>query len=291
MHRQQNRTPLIMKSSFKALLGILLSAGALTSLHAQDGTALTNGLTVTVTFDETGSDQSFTVPDGITNISFDLLGASGGNAGAFYGGSGAELQGTLSVTGGETLYIFVGGFGLNPSQMNPNYGNYQGGGYNGGGGGYIRWPSGGGGGATDIRIGGTDLTNRVAVAGGGGGSQNNAGSAGTGGDTGQYNDILGVGSDGQYGGGGGGYYGGESSLNLPFNSYNSGKGGSSWFDSSVVSAATSISGTNGSSSTSEQNGVATLTYAVPEPSTYALLGLGTLAVVVASRRSRIIDRN
>ena len=80
------------------------------------------------------------------------------------GGKGGRVQATMSVTPGQVLNIYVGGKG-------DNYGN---GGYNGGGGRAVSpaYRSGGGGGATDIRIGGSALSDRVLVAGGGGGYQN-----------------------------------------------------------------------------------------------------------------------
>ncbi|MBX7240096.1 MAG: T9SS type A sorting domain-containing protein [Bacteroidia bacterium] len=125
------------------------------------------------TFNYTGSVQTFTVPTGVTAITIDARGAQGANAldrliTNANGGLGGRAQGTLTVTPGQVLNIYVGG-----------QGNTSGtGGFNGGGngglsnagsscsGGY----AGGGGGASDIRAGGTALTNRVIVAGGGGGA-------------------------------------------------------------------------------------------------------------------------
>ena len=130
------------------------------------------------TFSYTGAQQTFTVPSGVTEIQFDVMGAEGGDIdGITVGwggtsnvsidaGNGGRVTGILPVTAGETLYIYVGGEGSEDS-----------GGYNGGG--DAETCSGteviaaGGGGASDIRQGGTALVNRVVVAGGGGGVAGN----------------------------------------------------------------------------------------------------------------------
>ncbi len=70
------------------------------------------------------------------------------------------------MTSGETLQVNVGGAG------DPGVSPGSGGGYNGGGDGSCfegGTPSGGGGGATDIRSGALGLGDRLLVAGGGGG--------------------------------------------------------------------------------------------------------------------------
>jgi len=235
-----------------------------------------------ITFYETGAYQSFTVPNGVTSILFDLIGANGGDASGgyhVYGGVGAEVTGTLAVTAGEIIWIGVGGAGTNSSQLNINNSNYQGGGFNGGGGGTWLTGSGGGGGATDIYTNSTGWSNLVAIAGGGGGAYT-GGYGGQGGNGGHYNSTQLVGSDGQYGGGGGGYNGGLQGGGG--SGYNSGQGGESWV-SSAVTLATLNSGGSGSSLTSDINGIAYISV-VPEPSTFALFGIGFLALMVAYRR-------
>ena len=196
----------------------------------------------TVTFNFTGAQQSWVVPPCVTSINVTMAGADGGGTS---GGNGATITGTIAVTPGQTLYIYVGGSGACPGS-----------GWNGGGNGQnannTANRSCGGGGATDIRIGGTGLANRVMVAAGGGGmgggtqdavggaggcatgtdgtspfgwggggaSQSAGGSAGppwiTSGNSGTAG-ILGQGGNGATdpcynnspgGGGGGGYYGG-----------------------------------------------------------------------------------
>jgi len=196
------------------------------------------------TFSYTGAQQSFTIPSGISTITIKIWGAQGGsdpyNRGN--GGHGGYSTGSLSVSPGATLYIFVGQEGSNASSHNSSG---LAGGWNGGGrGGSSSGAPGGG--ASDVRSGGNALSNRVIVAGGGGGfdAWNNDGGAGggttgmagegsstvptggtqvAGGTRGTYSSYvaedgtLGNGggnapySGGTYtygGGGGGGYYGG-----------------------------------------------------------------------------------
>jgi hypothetical protein len=189
------------------------------------------------TFSYTGAAQTFTVPAGVTQVTVDAVGASGGSGFTRTGGLGYEVTASLPVNGGDTLNIYVGGAG---SPDGP-------GGFNGGG---VAGPStseGSGGGASDVRVGGTTLADRVIVAaagggsgygddgfggaggyttgnpggshdavapgsGGGGGTQLNGGAAGNTCCTNPQGTIgnLGVGGNGAAGGGGagGGYYGG-----------------------------------------------------------------------------------
>jgi gliding motility-associated-like protein len=140
---------------------LFLIALATTGILTQSNNALAQSQTAT--FNYTGSMQTWVVPPCVTSINITVAGAKGGGAN---GGLGATLTGTLDVTPGQTLNIFVGGVGLNGNNS---------GGWNGGGTGFastdgnVNYNSWGGGGATDIRIGGTSLAERVIVAGGGGG--------------------------------------------------------------------------------------------------------------------------
>jgi len=107
------------------------------------------------TFSYTGGVQTFTAP--ITgNYTIDLYGAQGGSTSQYTGGLGGRSQGTINLTAGQTINIYVGG------QPSTTAGGWNGGGNSGGNGR-------GGGGASDIRVGGTALNNRVVVAAGGGG--------------------------------------------------------------------------------------------------------------------------
>lgn len=225
---------------------------------------------VVANFSFTGAAQSWTVPSGVTAIQFQVVGASGGTSWGVRGGYGESVTGTLSVTPGEILSIYVGQQGSPHSTVsNPAV-------FNGGGAGY--YYAAGGGGGSDIRQGGSTLNNRVIVAGGGGGAshsfaggdagftsgvkgadaQGSAGLIGIGGSGGTQSaggaggagasmcgnaagtsGSLGVGGTGGQassggGGGGGGYYGGGgggSGCNA-----SSGGGGSSYINSSVVSS-------------------------------------------------------
>ncbi len=145
------------------------------------------GQSETLDFAYTGSMQTWVVPDGVTQISITAFGGQGGSNGVNTpGGLGGEAAGDLTVTPGETIYIYVGGSG-------------DSGGFNGGGVCQGPWQGGKGGGASDVRQGGQALTDRVIVAGGGGG---NAG----------YSDGYG-GWQGGLGGAGGGLQGADGTEN------------------------------------------------------------------------------
>lgn len=110
----------------------------------------------TLSFSYTAAEQTFSVPAGVYSVHVLAVGAKGA-ASSGTGGVGAQVEGDIEVSPGETLYIEVGGGGAGAT-----------GGFNGGGNG-----SGGGGGASDVRtvpraVGGT-LEHRLVVAGGGGG--------------------------------------------------------------------------------------------------------------------------
>lgn len=124
---------------------------------------------MTQTLSYTGSAQTFTLPNLCTNqVTITCFGASGAagstNSGSGSpggsGGNGARVSGIYNMTSGTVLNIFVGGVGTGSL-----------GGFNGGGNGASN-NSGAGGGASDVRVSGTGLGNRVIVAGGGGGGGN-----------------------------------------------------------------------------------------------------------------------
>ena len=123
-------------------------------------------LAATTTFSFTGSNQTFTVPAGVTSITMEGFGAAGG-AGencANSGGKGGYLKSTITVTANDTLTIVVGEKGGNSA------GAIFGGGGEGGTGGTMSNVRGGsGGGATHVKnSSGTTLF--VIGAGGGGGA-------------------------------------------------------------------------------------------------------------------------
>ncbi len=197
--------------------------------------AQSSGLKDSVVFNFKPGEQSWIVPKGVNEVHISAYGAQGGSA---TGGKGGLVQSDLTVKPGTRILIYVG------SQPTGTDGGYNGGGKGCGNGT-------GGGGASDIRIDGSALENRVLVAGGGGGmgywgeggsgggleggnglysdapqehvakggTQQAGGKAaraylsedGKAGSGGNGLDNHGKCSNGAMGGGGGGYYGGGSS--------------------------------------------------------------------------------
>jgi len=129
---------------------------------------------VVCTFTYTGNAQYWTVPDGVSQATFDVYGAQGGSAGGAVGGRGGEASATIAVTPGETLQVNVGGrggAGLGGTGAAGGFNGGAGGGNGSDGGG------GGGGGASDVRSGAFGLANRIIV---GGGSYGGGGGGGSG---------------------------------------------------------------------------------------------------------------
>ena len=137
---------------------IMLAATGLLAAAPLDAGAAAPGPQV---FDYIGDDvvQTYTVPEGVTNVQIQLSGGEGGDGGTCdfflcgaggHGGSGAELVTALEVAPGETLTIVVGRQG---SAGADNKGGCCAGG------------GGGGGGKTSVSDSGTP----IAIAGGGGG--------------------------------------------------------------------------------------------------------------------------
>jgi hypothetical protein len=159
-----------------------------TDCSDEDASVFTEGSGST-TFTYTGDFQTFTAPVCTSEVTITVHGAQGRKSGSASGspGTGGMAQGTLSVSSGETLYVYVGGET----------------GFNGGGDGHFQ-PSNGGG-ASDVRRGGTSLSDRVLVAAGGGGTSGDShpGNGGNGGGGSCGSNYC--------GGQGGGGYGGSSS--------------------------------------------------------------------------------
>ena len=212
------------------------------------------------TFAFTGTQQEFLVPAGVTQIVAEVYGAQGGDP--TYGGKGGLVKAEIAVTAGELLYLNVGGAGFGHDDRNQN-------GWNGGGrdfnsSNYTLT----GGGASDIRLGGVVLANRIVVAGGGGqraipiayggagggdlgqdgpnvtsatgGTGGSQTAGGLGGCGNIYCGARGDGSlgqggkgDGDNGHGGGGYYGGGGGGSSGGIKRGGGGGGSSYIDPSV----------------------------------------------------------
>ena len=222
-------------------------------------------------FDFNGKIQHFYAPY-TGKYKFEVWGAQGyvfpENTNGSYGGF---VSGEVSLKQGELVYVYTGG-----------HGDQNGKGFNGGGSNFQAGQFGGG--ASDIRIGGLDYTNRIMVAGGGGASTNKEYFGGRGGgliaekgqsapashtsyfggpgtqssSSGHQPGFFGRGSDSYKpsgyplsAGGGGGWFGGGGSVSA-VNNLNGGGGGSSYlFTKSSVKA----TGTNLSPNYYIENGV------------------------------------
>lgn len=188
----------------------------------------------TISFEYTGGVQQWVAPSNVHSVEIRAWGAQGqSNAGGVSGGLGGFSTGTLAVTPGDLLSIFVGGGGIS-SML---------GGWNGGGNagtGFSGALGGGGGGASDVRIGGVDLINRIIVAAGGGGAGGNR--------------VAG-GGRGTGGGGGGGYYGGGGGAAWPYQSLTLPQGGTQTAGGSAgLSSWNFVSGNDGSAGSLGQGG-------------------------------------
>lgn len=132
-------------------------------------------------FNYTGTVQQYVVPDGVNSITVEAIGAGGGFGSwekarypeKYAPGKGAIVTATYPVKSGEIIYVYVGGKGDNATDLVEGKGGFNGGGNGNNTGEYGPYCGGGGGGASDIRIGGQDLSNRVIVAGGAGGAGSN----------------------------------------------------------------------------------------------------------------------
>ena len=147
-------------------------------------------------FAYTGKVQTTTLPRG--SYKFEVWGANGGNY-TYQGGRGGYVAGTVDLKETTTVYIYVGGAGTDYTGQSGNkHGGFNGGGNQVPGDGYSNY-IGGGGGATDIRLGTDSLYARAIVAGGGGGVSDRTSTGGAGGGA---SGVSATGSEGQFGGGG-----------------------------------------------------------------------------------------
>lgn len=203
--------------------------------------------------------QMWTVPVGVTSITVNLRGAQGGRGAndgigtGGGGGSGGVVTGTLAVTPGETLTVYLGGAGGDGTRASGSGGGVGGSGsggtFGGGRGGNAGAAGssggGGGGGGAAVLMRGTTVLAVAGGAGGGGGAGNGDESgffwtarAGNGGSA-YTSGYLGSGTAGQTGtdrggvdgagggGGGGGYLGGlAGSLQTNLDRDNGANGGS-----------------------------------------------------------------
>jgi hypothetical protein len=272
--------------------GVQAGNGVVTITYATPtacGAPVASGSNEVVTCSYTGGGQIWTVPTGVTQATFDVYGAQGGNSDGG-GGDGGQATAVFAVAAADTYTVVVGGAG-SPSTCPSALGGFGGGG-DGGTGPNGSCPGGGGGGASSV----DDGPMQLVVAGGGGGGGNcfsvTAASGGSGGGTsGGAADVCiddssgvgeggapgtssgggvgtggaGSGSAGQGGagadaespggGGGGGYYGGAGGQDAA-----GGGGGSGFVDPSALSSSMNTGVQSGS-------GVITITYANPVSTT------------------------
>jgi hypothetical protein len=145
-------------------------------------------LPTTYSFQYTGAIQQFIVPNRVTSIQVNAIGARGGTGGRGQaGGAGANITTTLNVTPGQILYIVVGGFPGQSAAAKYGFGGNGGSGTNFGG---------AGGGLSGVFTSPSPaIANALVIAGGGGGGAGiSTGSDYTGGNAG--NTATGTSSDG-----------------------------------------------------------------------------------------------
>ena len=185
---------------------LLSACGALR--QAQDDTlipvAAPDAVKNNKTFKYTGSQQTFKVPAGVSQLTVVALGGEGGGFSTYPSigtpGRPGRVYAIIPVKPGQKLYVFVGGSG--------RHGGFNGGGAGGiNSGGYGSYDGNPGGGASDVRTGGNMVNDRIIVAAGGGGAGDavrayNYSSGGNGG--GLVGKPGGAGSSDSGGGGGGG---------------------------------------------------------------------------------------
>jgi hypothetical protein len=208
------------------LIGIVLGTSGLIMVpHVADaaspcGTG-TLATPTTCMYSSNGSEQTFTVPAGVTSVSVVAIGGVGGpGISTGTGGFGAAVSGQLPTSPGATLFVEVGSNGVAAGGDS----------FNGGGSSATTdGTSGSGGGESDVRTvsmtdSATTLASRLLVAGGGGGGGGgepnfncpsgggNGGDAGSNGDPATGGELAGQGGmSGDNGGGGGAGGGGTTS--------------------------------------------------------------------------------
>ena len=142
----------------------------------------------TQVFSYTGVIQKFIVPNRVTSIQVNAIGAKGGTgARGQVGGTGANITTTINVTPGQILYIVVGGF---PGQSaTTKYG------FGGNGGSGTNYGGAGGGLSGVFTLSSPSNASALVIAGGGGGGAGiSTGSDYTGGNAG--NNLIGTSSNG-----------------------------------------------------------------------------------------------
>ena len=284
--------------SLKTTVQIVTAAVLLAGIAISPNASPIQAAPLSQTFTLTGSSVDFTIPAGVTSLTFDANGAD-----APFGGNGARVTGTITVSPGEVLRIYVGGRGSSQNGA----GGFPNGGY--GGGALNQLMAFGGGGSTHIVA--TDINETPIVVAGGGGGGTNYGIGGAGGYNGDDGSLSWVtypqldgrggtqsaggaqtcdlnnvcdpntqgsfmqGGEGRFGaGGGGGYWGGSGGngdANVPdggsfFDYGGTGGGGSSYVQPSRIagqSQPTFVTGAN------DGDGFLILTWTPATPTTIA----------------------
>ncbi len=202
------------ETRWRLLRGVALAGGATALALTVTAAGTAHATTRTLARFTTPGVYTWTVPAGVTSATFNVYGARGGSvlepsSGGVQvvssGGAGGEATGKFAVRTGEVFEITVGGQG-GTGTVNSQSGT---GGFNGGGYGDARTYAAGGGGGSDIRIGGRGdacaaarscpLLSRIIVGGGGGG-----GGSSNGGDGGAGGGVSGATASGSQAGVGGG---------------------------------------------------------------------------------------
>jgi hypothetical protein len=118
-------------------LSPFLSPAQTVVVHAASGECTTTGTATSCTFSYSGAAQTWTVPTGVTQATFGVFGAQGGQGSRLCntncgfggpGGLGGEATATLTVTSGTVYQLNVGGAGADGTTTS----NGAGGGFNGG---------------------------------------------------------------------------------------------------------------------------------------------------------------
>jgi hypothetical protein len=128
----------------------------------------------TQTFSYTGFLQPFIVPNRVTSIQVNAIGATGGTGGGGQtGGAGANITSTINVTPGQLIYVVVGGFPGQSATAKYGFGG------NGGTANSASGYGGAGGGLSGVFSSNTPSTaSALVVAGGGGGGSGTGGATG-----------------------------------------------------------------------------------------------------------------
>jgi trimeric autotransporter adhesin len=288
------RWHLLIPLTFGVPIGIGLTAASPQMAAADTGCTSSGTVNVTVTCNP-GIADTWTVPAGVSQATFTVEGAPGGNVPATMngfveggsGGQGGELSAIMTVVPASTYDIEVGTTGGNATNPGPptyNDGTAGSGGAPGGAVGdcVSEEPtmvcSAGGGGASIVALGGTSPADWLLVAGGGGGAGISGNGGNGGGQTGQAGPGFLGGSGGTQscspasqpdgsvsssagGGGGGGYCGGMGPT-VPAG----GGGGSGFITAEALSGSMFLSTTNSDTT----GGSVVVTYTLKDTTTTSL---------------------